>query len=90
MVNEAKVACALERHRLQNSQFPPTLEALCPAFISKLPHDLITGKPFLYRLQEDGGFLLYSVGWDGLDDGGSPASSSARGAKGDWVWAAEE
>ena len=30
------------------------------------------GKPLKYKLKSDGTFILYSVGEDGLDDGGDP------------------
>jgi hypothetical protein len=35
-----------------------------------LPVDLLHAKPFMYRRTENG-FLLYSVGANGTDDGGS-------------------
>jgi hypothetical protein len=41
----ARIACALERYRLANGQFPETLEALAPKLIEKLPHDIINGQP---------------------------------------------
>lgn len=85
----ARIAIALERHRLAHGQFPETLDALSPKFLAKLPHDIITGKPLKYRRTDDGSFILYSVGWNETDDGGSPAltkSGSADLQNGDWVW----
>jgi hypothetical protein len=69
-VNEAIVACALERYRLAQGQFPESLEPLCPRFLEKMPHDVITGAPLIYRRTPDGQFILYSVGWNEKDDGG--------------------
>src|SRR5438093_1747756 len=69
-VDLSVVACALERFRLANSQYPETLDALVPRFIEKLPHDVITGQPLKYRREEGGRFVLYSVGWNAKDDGG--------------------
>lgn len=43
LVNQAWVACALERYRLAHGQYPEGLDALSPGFIEKLPHDLIGG-----------------------------------------------
>ena len=43
------LACALERYRLANGQFPETLDALVPKFVAKLPTDVITGTPLKYR-----------------------------------------
>lgn len=85
----ARVAIALERHRLAHGQFPETLDALAPKFIAKIPHDIITGQPLKYRRTDDGNFVLYSVGWNETDDGGAPAltkSGSADPQNGDWVW----
>ena len=85
----ARVACALERYRLARGRYPETLDPLVPQFLEKLPHDVITGQPLKYRLIADGQFLLYSVGWNETDDGGTVASTKDGGAdweKGDWVW----
>ena len=72
MVNEAQIACALERYRLAHGEYPETLDALAPQFIEKLPHDLVGGQPLHYRRTDGGKFLLYSVGWNETDDGGMP------------------
>src|SRR5262249_27251110 len=47
-LDEATLACALERYRLAEGKFPPTLDALAPQFIASLPHDVVGG-PFRYR-----------------------------------------
>ena len=85
----ARGACALERYRLANGQFPETLEALAPKFLEQLPHDIINGQPLKYHRTEDGQFVLYSVGWNETDDGGQIAltkSGSYDPNHGDWVW----
>jgi hypothetical protein len=85
----ARVACAVERYRLANGQFPETLEALGPKHIEKLPHDLINGQPLKYRRTDNGQFVLYSVGWNETDDGGKVEVTKSGGTdinKGDWVW----
>jgi hypothetical protein len=84
--DEAALACALERYRLANGQFPETLEALPPRFISRAPNDVITGQPYKYRRAADGQFILYSVGWNEKDDGGAPGKGLFDKAQGDWVW----
>ena len=88
-VDLARVACALERYRLANGQFPDTLDALAPKFIAKLPHDVINGQPLKYRRTDDGQFVLYSVGWNETDDGGTVGltkNGDLDPNKGDWVW----
>ena len=88
-VDLARVACALERYRLAHGEYPETLDALAPQFIGKLPHDVINGQPLHYRREAGGGFILYSVGWNEVDDGGTVAltkSGSVDREEGDWVW----
>jgi len=89
LVNEAFLACALERHRLARGRYPQSLEALTPEFAAKIPADVINGQPLHYQSTEDGRFLLYSVGWNTLDDGGLVSRSEGRSIDllaGDWVW----
>ncbi|MGH7975605.1 MAG: hypothetical protein ACREC8_02965, partial [Limisphaerales bacterium] len=83
-IDLARVACALERYHLAHGNYPETLDALAPQFIAKLPHDIIGGKPLHYRRETNGQFILYSIGWDGKDDGGVESNRSRD--EGDWVW----
>ena len=90
----ARIAIALERHHLAHASYPETLDALAPQFIAKLPHDVINGQPLKYRRTETGGFILYSVGWNEKDDGGTVVMGSGKTpsvdqTQGDWVWASE-
>jgi hypothetical protein len=87
----AVVACALERYRLAHGEFPQNLELLVPEFIVQRPHDVIDGQPLKYRRVESGTYILYSVGWNGIDDGGI-ISKKGEGLdlnQGDWVWRPE-
>ncbi|MCX6926768.1 MAG: hypothetical protein NT154_26720 [Verrucomicrobia bacterium] len=86
VVNQAAIACALERYRLANGQFPESLEALAPQFISALPKDALTGQSYKYRRKDDGRFVLYSIGWDEKDDGGISGKTMFDEKQGDWVW----
>jgi hypothetical protein len=92
LVDETRVACALERYRMEHSAFPDTLEALAPHFISKIPNDLFDGKPLRYIKNADGAYTLYSIGWNLRDDGGITARTTGNTPhvdlnNGDWVWA---
>ncbi|HWL51810.1 MAG TPA: hypothetical protein VNQ90_05215 [Chthoniobacteraceae bacterium] len=85
------VATALERYHRRGNSYPETLAALVPTFLEALPHDLVTGEPLHYRRTENGRFLLYSVGWNGTDDGGRTFFSKQKRRfftlpKGDWIW----
>ncbi len=84
--DQVTVACALERYRLITGNFPEQLQALVPEFIEKLPHDVITGKALIYRCEPDGGYSLYSVGWDEKDDGGVVPLKQSTTTPADWVW----
>jgi hypothetical protein len=92
-VNLARTACALERYRLAHGEYPATLEVLAPQFIAKLPCDPIDGEPLRYRLTDQGEFILYSIGWNEKDDGGTVKLTSGGAVdldNGDWVWRAPE
>jgi hypothetical protein len=65
------IGCALERYRIDKGQYPDKLEALAPDYLKKIPFDVINGKPLKFRLTDNGAYLLYSIGWNGVDDGGS-------------------
>ena len=87
--DHAALACALEQYRLAHRQFPEKLEALTPQFISTLPKDALTGESYKYRPTDDGRFVLYSVGWNEKDDGGTAAFNKDGEVilrNGDWVW----
>jgi hypothetical protein len=66
-VRITRTGLALLRYRDRHDGFPAALDALGLRDIT----DPFTGKPLLYRL-EDKGFVLYSVGEDLKDNGGSP------------------
>jgi hypothetical protein len=89
LANQAFLACALERYRLAHGCFPNSLTALTPEFADHLPLDITSGQALQYRLQEDGQFLLYSVGWDAAAEGKPLSHSGSTYAdypQGHWVW----
>jgi hypothetical protein len=68
-VRSAQTALAVERFRLANGQLPKNLNELVPQFLSAVPVDPFDGQPLsYYRLAK--GYVIYSVGSDGHDDGG--------------------
>ena len=84
-INQALIACSLERFRLAHGEYPEDLNALVPKFLDVIPHDVIGGRPFHYRRSSEDAFLLYSVGWNERDDGGVRGQPFPS-ADGDWVW----
>ncbi len=83
LVNQARIACALERYRLTKGHYPEALQALEEQPGEKLPHDVVGGQPMKYQRIKERGYLLYSIGWNEKDDRGSLSKSPEEG---DWVW----
>lgn len=89
ITDQAVLACALERHRLAHGRFPASLKDLVPQWLGAVPADLIKGEPPRYRREADDRFVVYSIGWNGTDDGGVPGLTDRGKAdltRGDWVW----
>ena len=84
-----QIACALERFRRAQGQYPPDLRALQPTFLAQFPPDPITGNAFQYR-RDDNGYILYSVAINGVDDGGTGNvfmdRPDDRTRLPDWAW----
>jgi hypothetical protein len=86
-------AIALKRYELRHGSAPATLEALVPDFISAVPTDPMSGGPMRYRVTESG-WILYSVGEDGVDNNGdasladpvTPAKDRGIWSGRDFVW----
>ena len=63
------LAFALAAYKNDEARYPLKLDALAPKYLAAIPNDLFSGKALIYRPAEDG-YLLYSVGVNGKDDGG--------------------
>ena len=85
-VELAKVAVALERFYLAHQSYPETLASLSPDWLPSPPMDPMTRKPWQYQRLETTGFLLYSVGRDGIDNGGVQPRKKDTNAKDDLGW----
>lgn len=71
----ARTALAIERFRLnQAGDLPETLAQLRPAWLAELPVDPFDGRPIRYRRTEHG-YVVYSLGRDGREDGGKEGKS---------------
>ncbi len=71
---QADLALRLYHH--DHGAYPQSLDPLVPDYLSQLPIDPHSGRPFIYR-PDGGDFLLYSVGKDGIDNGGQFTNSAA-------------
>ncbi len=70
VVRCAIAALAVERYRQAIKAWPNDLAQLCPAYLAAVPVDPFDGKPLRYRRVADG-VVLYSLGADGVDNGGA-------------------
>jgi hypothetical protein len=69
-LRSAETALAIERYRLQHQgKLPTDLAQLVPAFLAAVPQDPVDGAPLRYHSLSPG-FVVYSVGPDGVDNGG--------------------
>jgi hypothetical protein len=97
-VGLARVALLLKAYRGEQGHYPESLDELARYEGKEVPLDPCSGQPFHYR-RNGSGFILYSVGADGVDDGGKvsvlagqegpiPPLSSQKGA--DIMWVCKE
>jgi hypothetical protein len=60
---------ALAAYRAEQGEYPAELAGLCPKYVKSLPADPFGTGPIRYK-REPPGYVLYSVGPNGRDDGG--------------------
>jgi type II secretory pathway pseudopilin PulG len=78
-IGATQIALALKAYRLRHARHPASLTELSRAGW-KLPLDPFTGEPYHYR-REGQGFVVWSVGEDGTDQGGKPRLYTGGGSK---------
>jgi hypothetical protein len=72
-----RIALALGAYRSEHGRCPASLDELMPKYLDRVAADPCGSGPYKYRRMDEG-FLLYSVGLDGVDDSGPrPAIASA-------------
>jgi len=76
-VRSAQTALAVERFRLAYGKLPEKLDGLVPQFLSAVPTDPFDGQPLRYHLLEKG-YVIYSIGSDGEDNGGRERPMSIK------------
>ena len=64
-------AIAVYRYQKRYGQLPNSLDQLVGEFLDAVPIDQCNGQPLHYQTNSNG-FKIYSVGVDGVDDGGTP------------------
>ena len=69
-LDAAVTMLALREYERVHGSYPEALEALVPDFLPRLPIDYADRQPMRY-VRTDDGYLLYSIGENGRDDGGA-------------------
>jgi hypothetical protein len=75
---------ALRCYQSDQGHPPARLSELATNYLSRVPEDQFSGQPLIYRAQGTN-WLIYSVGPDGVDDGGKPIGRGLAG-KGDFFF----
>jgi len=80
-------ALAAERYRIEHNVWPTTWEQLSPQYLPNTLLDPFTGKPLILKTLPDG-LIIYSVGYNGVDDGGKifPTDKQFQGDIGYRLW----
>lgn len=73
----AQTALAVERYRLKNGRLPDDLGLLEPDFLNPELIDPYNGKALRYK-KLDKGYVIYSVGADGVDGGADESPNTAN------------
>ncbi|MBN2312616.1 MAG: hypothetical protein JXM79_01725 [Sedimentisphaerales bacterium] len=74
----ARVGLAVQRYRLANGTLPDTLSQLVPEYLDSIPKDPFDSNELRYKKREIG-FVIYSIGEDLSDDGGTERPQKRRG-----------
>ncbi len=74
-------ALAVLRYRQENGKLPESIESLAGKYLREVPLDPLSAEPLCFRPSTSSfsreGFVIYSPGIDGDDDGGTPAMAKA-------------
>lgn len=75
---------SIEQYRASSGHYPGSLTDLIPAILDELPRDPYSADGFIYckvsENMESAGYLLYSVGADGVDNGASMSAEDPSDA----------
>ena len=71
-IRTTQAAIAIERFRLaHNGELPTGLNELVPTYLASVPRDPFDGQPLRFKRLNKSGYVVYSIGSDLRDDGGS-------------------
>ncbi len=75
-----KLGFALAAYRADHGAYPAKLADLTPNYVAEVPKDIFNDSELHYRL-EGKGYLLYSVGVNGKDDGAKSYEDRKKGRR---------
>jgi hypothetical protein len=90
-LRQLHISIELQRYRIKHGRYPETLDVLA-TLTSRQLSDPVTHQPMLYRPDDELGYILYSRGENGIDDGGEilPREDGDTRQREDnapdWVW----
>jgi hypothetical protein len=73
-----QIAFALAAYHRDHGDYPAKLSDLAPKYLAAVPDDLFSGKALVYHPSAKG-YLFYSVGADGKDEGGRSFNDDPAG-----------
>jgi hypothetical protein len=74
-----KLGYALAAYRAERGAYPAKLSEMVPKYMTAVPRDVFNNDELHYRVEGDG-YLLYSVGMNGQDDGSRGYNDDKTGA----------
>jgi acetyl esterase/lipase len=77
-----RLGFALAAYRADHGAYPKELAELTPKYVAKVPSDIFANDGPLHYKRQGTGYLLYSVGINGRDDGGRGYNDRKEGE--DW------
>ena len=76
------VAIALQGYHADHKRYPDTLQQLVPEYLPALPADpFATNGSFRYHLDAGDQYTMYSIGPNGIDDGGRVIDNPSKSTK---------
>lgn len=83
---QMEILCALIPYRETHGALPESLDQLVPTYLNHVPHDVMDGKPMRYRRSQDGSCVVWSIGKNRVDDGGTLGKKKKRSVDAlDWL-----
>jgi hypothetical protein len=76
------LALALAEYQAEYGRYPEKLSDLVPKYLKEVPKDIFNNDAALHYAPQGDGYLLYSVGLNGKDDGGKGEDDRKNGE--DW------